>query len=196
MGLGSLRIQLLKKIRKVLNTFLDFRAEQEKKLKSDGCLLLGDVTTVNLTSLGGGVQHNVVPNELIAGFDIRIPPTVDLVAFEEQIKKWCTDAGDEVTYELKQKDMNQKVTSTDKDDMWWSAFTKPLSDMGLVIEKEIFPAATDSRYLRAAGYPAIGFSPMNNTPILLHDHNEFLNEDVFLRGIDIYCQLIPSLAEA
>lgn len=184
------------KIRKVLNTFLDFRAEQEKKLQSDGCLLLGDVTTVNLTSLGGGVQHNVVPNELIAGFDIRIPPTVDLVAFEEQIKKWCTDAGDEVTYELKQKDMNQKVTSTDKDDMWWSAFTKPLSDMGLVIEKEIFPAATDSRYLRAAGYPAIGFSPMNNTPILLHDHNEFLNEDVFLRGIDIYCQLIPSLAEA
>lgn len=43
------------------------------------------------------------------------------------------------------------------------------------------------------GYPAIGFSPMNNTPILLHDHNEFLNEKVFLRGIEIYCQLITAV---
>jgi len=44
------------------------------------------------------------------------------------------------------------------------------------------------------GYPAIGFSPMNNTPVLLHDHNEFLNTNVFLRGIDIYANLIASLA--
>ena len=43
------------------------------------------------------------------------------------------------------------------------------------------------------GYPAIGFSPMNNTPILLHDHNEFLNENVFLRGIEIYCEIITAL---
>jgi len=45
-----------------------------------------------------------------------------------------------------------------------------------------------------AGCPAIGFSPMNNTPVLLHDHNEYLNANVFLKGIDIYCQLIQNLA--
>ena len=45
-----------------------------------------------------------------------------------------------------------------------------------------------------AGYPAIGFSPMNKTPILLHDHNEFLNEAVFIKGIDIYCKIIQELA--
>ena len=44
------------------------------------------------------------------------------------------------------------------------------------------------------GVPAFGFSPMNNTPILLHDHNEFLNKDVFLRGIDVYCTIIKDLA--
>lgn len=43
------------------------------------------------------------------------------------------------------------------------------------------------------GLPALGFSPMNNTPVLLHDHDEFLNEDVFLKGIDIYCQIIPAI---
>ncbi|KAJ7316722.1 hypothetical protein JRQ81_002884, partial [Phrynocephalus forsythii] len=45
-----------------------------------------------------------------------------------------------------------------------------------------------------AGLPAIGFSPMNRTPVLLHDHNEFLNEQVFLHGIEIYAHLISNLA--
>ena len=44
------------------------------------------------------------------------------------------------------------------------------------------------------GLPALGFSPMNNTPILLHDHDEFLNEKVFLRGIQIYKKIIPAIA--
>lgn len=35
---------------------------------------------------------------------------------------------------------------------------------------------------------------MNNTPILLHDHDEFLNEKTFLDGIDIYYNIIKSLA--
>ena len=46
-----------------------------------------------------------------------------------------------------------------------------------------------------AGCPAIGFSPMNGTPVLLHDHNEFLNKDVFLKGIDIYAVIIANLAD-
>ena len=45
------------------------------------------------------------------------------------------------------------------------------------------------------GIPAIGFSPMNNTPILLHDHDEFLNETVFLRGIDIFTDIIANIAD-
>ena len=43
------------------------------------------------------------------------------------------------------------------------------------------------------GLPALGFSPINKTPVLAHDHDEFLNEDVFLKGIDIYCQIIPAI---
>lgn len=44
------------------------------------------------------------------------------------------------------------------------------------------------------GIPAIGFSPMNQTPILLHDHNEYLNEKVFLKGIQVYEKLVLALA--
>ncbi|XP_052781401.1 aminoacylase-1-like [Mya arenaria] len=184
------------KLRKVINSFLDYRGMEEKKLKSTGCLTLGDVTTVNLTLLEGGVQFNVVPNELSVGFDIRITPTQNLKEFEKKIKTWCKEAGTDVTYTFAQKNMDQTLTSTEDSDQWWKAFHKACSDMGMKLEKEIFPAATDSRFLREAGYPAIGFSPMNNTPILLHDHNEFLNEDVFMKGIDIYCGIIPAMANA
>jgi aminoacylase len=41
-----------------------------------------------------------------------------------------------------------------------------------VLEPQIFPAATDSRYLRQLGVPALGFSPMRHTPVLLHDNDE------------------------
>lgn len=48
------------------------------RLKSDSSLTLGDVTSLNMTMLEGGVSFNVVPSEMAASFDIRIPPTVDL----------------------------------------------------------------------------------------------------------------------
>ncbi|XP_010162060.2 aminoacylase-1, partial [Antrostomus carolinensis] len=142
------------------------------RLKSDSSLTLGDVTSLNLTMLEGGVSFNVVPSEMAAGFDIRIPPTVDLKAFEEQVAAWCRGAGDGVTYEFHQKCMDQHITSTEESNPWWKAFSGVCRDICMTT----------------------GFSPMNRTPVLLHDHNEFLNEQVFLRGIDIYAHLLPALA--
>ena len=69
---------------------------------------------------------------------------------------------------------------------------KKYQDMEIVTR--IFPASSDSSYLRNVGIPSYGFSPMPNTPVLLHDHNEFLNENVFLRGIEIFCDVISEMA--
>lgn len=90
--------------------------------------------------------------------------------------------------------MDQNFTSTEESDPWWHAFSSTCKAMNITLKKEIFPAATDSRFIREEGLPAIGFSPMNLTPILLHDHNEYLNEQVFLRGIQVYERLLPALA--
>jgi hypothetical protein len=59
---------------------------------------------------------------------------------------------------------------------------------------QIFPAGTDSRFLRRALIPVIGFSPLNLTPVLLHDHDEFIGVETFLRGVKVYEKLIPALA--
>ena len=58
----------------------------------------------------------------------------------------------------------------------------------------MFPAATDSRFLRALGVKAMGFSPMRNSPILLHENDEYLDESVFLEGVNVYVKLLRALA--
>jgi len=113
---------------------------------------------------------------------------------EEKLKKWCSTAGEGVTYSFLQNDPFGKETVHDDSSCWWKAFKSACDDFGVEIQTEIFPAATDSCFLRQAGFPAIGFSPIRNTPILLHDHNEFLNEAVFLEGIQCYCKVIFNLS--
>jgi len=34
---------------------------------------------------------------------------------------------------------------------------------------------------------------MNNTPVLLHDHDEFINADTYLKGVEIYQKIIENL---
>uniref|UniRef100_A0A8C5QBI5 N-acyl-aliphatic-L-amino acid amidohydrolase n=1 Tax=Leptobrachium leishanense TaxID=445787 RepID=A0A8C5QBI5_9ANUR len=195
-GHGSLFIEnaAATKLHSVITKFLEFREKEKKRLESDPSLSIGDVTTVNLTKLSGGILYNVVPSIMSVTFDLRVQPTLNLKEFESRIEGWCREAGSDVTWEYHQKCMNQNITSIDESYPWWKAFSKPCNELGLKLKPEIFPAGTDSRYIRQAGYPALGFSPMNHTPILLHDHNEYLNEDVFLRGIHIYNKIISSLA--
>lgn len=50
------------------------------------------------------------------------------------------------------------------------------------------------RFLRKIGIPAIGFAPMNFTEPRLHRHNEYLNSNIFLKGIAVYCSLIQTVA--
>ena len=65
------------------------------------------------------------------------------------------------------------VTTADSSNPWWTLLEKAVNEAGGKLNKpEIFPASTDARNFRELGIPAFGFSPMANTPILLHDHNE------------------------
>ena len=182
------------KAQKVINKLLEFRAEEKARLEANPGLTLGDVTTVNLTLMSGGVQVNVVPDKFILQFDIRISPTTDIVQFEEKVRGWLTEAGSDIELEFIVKCSDQTLTSVDDKDPWYSAMKDAFLKHNLTVKPQIFPAGTDSRYLREVGIPAIGFSPMPNTPVLLHDHNEFLNEAVFLRGIDIFVDIIQNVA--
>lgn len=65
------------------------------------------------------------------------------------------------------------MTPTNSSNPWWSVFKEAIEAVGGKLGKpEILSSTTDARYMRKLGIPALGFSPMTNTPILLHDHNE------------------------
>lgn len=182
------------KIRVIIDRFMDFRAIEKEKLKDTTKYQLGDVLSVNLTQLKGGVQTNVIPNELIAHFDLRLPPTVDHDEVEAMIKKWCAEAGEGVFYTFEQKNPKIENTKLDDSNPYWIAFKKACDSLGITLQIGIFPGGTDSRYIRSVGIPALCFSPMNKTKMLLHDHDEYLNKDIFLRGIEIYMKIIPAIA--
>ncbi|XP_071485723.1 aminoacylase-1-like [Diadema antillarum] len=178
------------KARRVMDAFLDFRNEEKKRLKTEK---LGDIQTVNLTRMSGGVANNVVPIELRLRFDLRLSPWQTPEYLEKKIEEMVAAGGDGVSFEWLRKGVCF-TTPLEDSNAWWMAFKKACDEEKLELEKEIFPAATDSCYIRALGIPCLGFSPISNTKILLHDHNEFLNENVFLRGIAIYESIIPAIA--
>ncbi|CEG38232.1 acy1-like metalloprotease [Plasmopara halstedii] len=191
------------KLINVCNKALAFRDEQENALGTDlGCKhgdmrkkKLGDVTTINITALQSGVSQdggkthalNVIPTEAIAGFDIRVSPEMELSAMKTKLDEWCTAEGLSWEFASWTDPLHDHyVTSLDADNVWWQLFQKACAQMGEKLETEIFPAATDSRFLRKVGVPAIGFSPMKLTEILLHEHNESLAKHTFLHGINVY----------
>ena len=72
-------------------------------------------------------------------------------------------------------DQRPLLTVADRSNPWWTLLQEAVAEAGGELGKpEILFGSTDARYIRAKGIPAFGFSPIANTPILLHDHNEVL----------------------
>ncbi|KAL2520336.1 Peptidase M20/M25/M40 family protein [Forsythia ovata] len=66
------------------------------------------------------------------------------------------------------------MTATDGSNPWWSIFKQAVEADGAKLAKpEILTSTPDARIMSQIGIPTLGFSPMKNTQILLHDHNEF-----------------------
>ncbi|CAH2006394.1 unnamed protein product [Acanthoscelides obtectus] len=196
-GHGSLLLENTpgEKVAYLLKKIYEFRKTQQDKLTDNPDMTLGDVTTVNVTKLNGGVQNNVIPPEFTFVMDSRIALSVDLQKYEEMLNRWCQEAGQGVHFKVDKKQMHIPATKLDATNPFWMAFKEVTDRLGLKLKPQVFPGGTDSRYLRAVGIPALGFSPINNTPILLHDNDEFLNRCTFVRGIRYYCDILQQVAE-
>jgi aminoacylase len=195
------------KLTKVIDKLLAFREAQRRELEAT-CHCgkqLGDFTSVNCTMLSAGeadpakAQYNAIPTTAVAGFDVRIPATVDLAEFKKQLDAWCSqDEG--VSYEplpfCAERFLENPVSDVSEDSRWWRVFRAGLAAAGAEThEPSIFPAASDSRWVRLMlGVPCFGFSPMRRTPILLHDHDEHLSVRAFVEGVGVYEKLLPVLA--
>ena len=179
------------------------------KNKQQSKKTLGDVTTLNITTLQAGMAvgdtfaFNVVPSSAKCSLDIRISPHMKPQEMKDMLDTWCQECskapetGSKVSWKSigdYNNSMEHATTETDRTvNPWYAAFCDALSGMGCEISPQVFPAATDSRFLRALGIRALGFSPMRNTEILLHEHDEYILESNFVEGIGIFVGLIQTL---
>lgn len=162
-GHGSRFIEgtAMEKLMCAVNQMLYFRDSEYKRLhglnpqetQDIGCehakaLKLGDVTTLNLTMLEGGVKagenysYNVIPTTAQAGFDMRIPPTVDIVEFEKKLREMLPDG---VEIEFYVKTVVNNVSPHTEDNKYWSTLLSAVKPFGVNLKAELFPSATDGR---------------------------------------------------
>lgn len=191
-GHGSALLQgcAVDRLLRVLERIQDFRAKQVHRLTTIGDEFVnsGKITSINITRLHAGKQINVIPDEAVAFVDVRVAQDCadDMLQI---INGWTSVEG--VSWSFEKRD--DPVSPSDGHSEWLEALVAALNDAPF--EMAIFPGATDSRFLRALGIPAIGFSPFINTPLLAHDHDEYLPVDQFLTGISIHARVIQNLAD-
>ncbi|KAJ3677663.1 hypothetical protein LUZ60_003387 [Juncus effusus] len=199
---GSAMENLLKSVEIIRR----FRASQFDLVKA-GVMKEGEVISVNFVFLKAGTPSptgfvmNLQPSEAEIGLDIRVPPTVNIQEFEKRLSDEWAPSSRNLTYEITHTASilnihgEPAVTLADESNEWWGLLQEGVKKGGGKMGKpEIFPASTDARYFRELGIPAFGFSPMANTPVLLHDHNEFLSREEYVKGIEIYESVIKTLA--
>jgi len=182
------------KLTYLISKLMEMRRTEVERMNNLG-LPYGNVTSINLTLLKGGIQGNVVPQELTAIFDVRLAIDVDQVAFEEQINQWCEEAGGNITVNYLVKTPKSQFTTADETNPLWVVLQNTTKEFNITIHRTVAPGATDSRFLRRLSIPSLGFLPLLNTPPLLHEHNEYVQADEYLAGIDVYTKLLSNLGE-
>ncbi|MBA0793285.1 hypothetical protein Gohar_017702 [Gossypium harknessii] len=196
----------MENLMKSVEVITKFRESQFDIVKS-GEAMNSEVISVNPVYLKAGIPSptgfvmNMQPSEAEAGFDLRLPPTADPDLIKKRIAEEWAPARRNMTYELIEKgpirDYQGRplMTLTNDSNPWWPVFKQAIEAAGGKLSRpEILASTTDARFMRQRGIPLLGFSPMTNTPILLHDHNEFLKDTVYLRGIEVYESVISSLS--
>lgn len=117
------------KLRNLLDRFFKYRATQVERLNNDPELSIGDVTTVNVTMVNGGVLSNVVPPDITIMTDFRLAVDVNHDEFEAMFKSWCAESGENIEYEWDLKDPFIPPTSLDASNVYWHAFKNAVDEL-------------------------------------------------------------------
>ena len=202
-GHGSKLIEgtAFEKISRAVVRLQALRDENVEKLKTSASVALGDVTTVNVTVVQGGTSNdggktfapNVIPASAFLIADIRITLT-DFKRITQELKVIAKECDLTLSFEDRFDESVGPSPYSDPNSVYGRTIVSSIEPFGVPLERAIFPAATDSRYVRRVGVPAFGFSPMRKTPSLLHDHDEYLNHQTYAEGVDVMTEIVRNLA--
>ncbi|KAE8686826.1 hypothetical protein F3Y22_tig00111027pilonHSYRG00228 [Hibiscus syriacus] len=192
-------------------------------LRSSICLRLvlkseGEVVSINMAFLKAGTPS---PTSAIAVLCLSLScfpayrswfrysnaTTADIESLEKRIAEEWAPALHEHDFEVETL-KHSSLGKTNCSNPWWILMEEAIKKANEKIGKpEIFSGATDARYFRQLGLPAIVSIQWPHS-FLLHDHNEgladmrsdccvfnlitFLNKAEYLRGIEVYESIIKA----
>jgi aminoacylase len=200
MGHGAKLVEntAMDRLARVVTRMTALRDENLAKIKAGADL--GDVTTFNWNAAEAGVRTsdgkiatNMIPREGAVTFDVRVA----LPDFEKVTalwREWARELDLQVVFDASHDQVTKASPYSRTDTAAFAILRDTIAGFGAEVTPRIFPAATDSRYVRRAGVMAYGFSAMRNLPSLLHDHNEYCPRSTFLEGVSVYARIIPALA--
>ncbi|CAB0013530.1 unnamed protein product [Nesidiocoris tenuis] len=138
------------KARVVLDEFFDFRKTEGAKLDGKPIpeIELAKITTVNLTIVQGGIQPNVLPDEIKITFDIRVSIDEDHERFYEWIQSVMKKAGEGVEAKFIRREGKGIPTKIDESNKFWVALESSIHKMGADVIAIACPGNTDGRFLR------------------------------------------------
>lgn len=152
--------------------------------------LLSD--TLQVTTLAGSDRINVVVGEARAGIDVRLLPDTDEKAF---LAGLGAILGKELTLNVILTSPAAPASSSTSAD--YRTLAAALAQGGTPVVPAFIPAFTDSRYFRARGIAAYGFSPFALDGLTLrtvHAPDERIPLAVFDRGVATMIRAVRALA--
>lgn len=149
--------------------------------------------TLQVTEMATGPGVNVVSPVARADLDIRLLPDTDGDAFLAEVRALL---GPELEVEVLLS--SPPGVPAPLDHPLYRTFERVLGQRAPVVPS-FLPGTTDSRYFRARGIAAYGFSPFSvEGPDLtgIHAPNEYMRVDDFLRGVETTRRLLEAYAAA
>ncbi|KAH9634482.1 hypothetical protein HF086_005475 [Spodoptera exigua] len=166
--------------------------------------------------LQGGIASNVIATEINAIMDMRLASNanpLDIQALNRQslfdddmmmkcqfldvsvqINSWLRAAGNNNSVIYIRRENESGITSVDDTNPFWVSIRNTLNGMGIELKPVVKAAMSDAVYIRNKGIPTIGFATKTRTIHRLHAKDEYQNVETFLRGIDIYTEVLKDLA--
>ncbi|CAH2076578.1 unnamed protein product, partial [Iphiclides podalirius] len=183
----------MEKLHRLLDVTTQFR-EQQKQIMISNSTDYGSYTTLNVNIIRGGSVPNIIPNRVNVVIDIRLAVSARVDEVESLIQSWLTPLGSntELTF-IRKLDVSEP-TRLDETNPYWVAVKDALQEMDISFTPSICPATSDMVYVRNRGFPAIGFAYRPYTVSRIHAADEYLNMDIFLKGIDVYVNILKKVA--
>ncbi|PVU96071.1 hypothetical protein BB561_001418 [Smittium simulii] len=123
---------------------------------------------------------------------LEVTPNVNFLEFCQYLKDLA--AKNDVKIEFLAKTTENPITEYSESDPFMASLLRTLKKHNKKPRHIIMPAATDARFVRRAGIPAVGINPMLNQKLMAHANNECIDESEYLAAIPFYEDLMIELA--